>query len=120
MLRSLEAPHPRLLPHPQTRDHINAGLSLRLDKKRGSRQRHGAAVFAPLADDQNSLALAGLELLQSPIDALLRMTGWLLVSADEDDVGFDVPAKEIAIDDPCLACESLPQLLLEDVGALVA
>ena len=34
-----EAPHPRLLPHPQARDQINAGPSLRLDEKRGS--RHG-------------------------------------------------------------------------------
>ena len=39
VLRSLEAPRPRLLPHPQTTAQITAGLSLRLDEKRGSRQR---------------------------------------------------------------------------------
>ena len=32
----LEAPHPRLLPHPLTRAQINAALSSRLDEKRGS------------------------------------------------------------------------------------
>ena len=43
VLRSLEAPHPRLLPHPLTRAQITAGPSLGLDEKRGSHQWSMAA-----------------------------------------------------------------------------
>ena len=37
MLGSLEAPHLRLLLHPQTKDHTSAAPLLRLDLKRGAR-----------------------------------------------------------------------------------
>ena len=48
-LRSLKASHPQLLPHPQARDQINAGLSLRLDEQRGSRHSRFRALVEQLA-----------------------------------------------------------------------